>query len=171
MIIMLAGLPGTGKTTLARALAAATGGIVLNKDDVRATLFPGDAIEYTTEQDDFVMHVILRAAAFVLSKQPERMIFLDGRPFARRYQIDQVLTAARAMNQEIRILLCSCSEETAQERLRRQERHPAANRNFALYERIKAEFEPIAVPHAEIDTDQPEEVCVSQALATLQANS
>jgi adenylylsulfate kinase-like enzyme len=51
--VLLAGLPATGKSTLARALAERLeGAAVLDKDRVRAALFPGDMVDYTTEQDE-----------------------------------------------------------------------------------------------------------------------
>ena len=93
----MAGLPGTGKTTLARELVRRTqgtgAGVILSKDEIRAALFLPEDIEYSVEQDDFVMEVMLDAARFLLRKTPARKIFLDGRPFSRRYQIDRVLAA------------------------------------------------------------------------------
>ncbi|HZQ67409.1 MAG TPA: AAA family ATPase [Terriglobales bacterium] len=169
MIILLAGLPGTGKTTLARNLASRTGGVVLNKDEMRAALFAPKAIAYTTEQDDLVMTRVLETATSLLHEQPDRMIFLDGRPFARRYQIDQVLQAAAAMKQPWRILLLTCSEETARKRLQEPAGHLAANRSFELYQRVKAGFEAITQPHTVIDTERAEEACLQQAIAALQA--
>ena len=41
---------GTGKSALAREIAKRRGGIVLDKDPIRATLF-GAEVEYTAEQD------------------------------------------------------------------------------------------------------------------------
>ena len=167
MIILLAGLPGTGKTTLGQNLASRTDGVLLNKDAIRATLFPDEATEYTTEQDDFVLKIMLDTAGFLIAKRPDSMTFLDGRPFAKRYQIDQVLKAASAMEQPVRVLLCVCAEETVRKRLAQAEGHPAGNRDFALYSRMKTEFEQITVPHTIIDTDQPEEVCLAHALAAI----
>jgi predicted kinase len=171
MLILLAGLPGSGKSTLARKLAALTHGVVLNKDEIRAALFPGDTIEYMTEQDDFVMKIMLETAAYLLERRPDRMVFLDGRPFAKAYQIEQVIDAASAMKQPWRMLLCVCSEQTARDRLQQATTHIAGNRDFGLYQRIKSEFEPITVPHIVIDTEQPEECSISRAMAALSTGS
>jgi predicted kinase len=113
----MAGLPGTGKSTLARELAARTAGRVVSKDDVRHALFSADEIEYSSRQDDFCLQVMLDTAGYLLLRNPGRYIFLDGRPFSRRYQIENVLSAADAMRQPWRILECVCSEETARRRL------------------------------------------------------
>ena len=52
MLVAMAGLPGTGKSTLARQIAEAIRGVVLCKDIVRATLFPAPVLDYSAEQDE-----------------------------------------------------------------------------------------------------------------------
>jgi adenylylsulfate kinase len=163
MLILMAGLPGTGKSTLSRALAAQLNGTVLNKDEIRAALFPLADIEYSTEQDEFCMRVMLKVAGYLFRKDPERRIFLDGRTFSRRYQLARATGYANAIGQPWRILECICSDDTARHRLENDPDHPATNRDFKLYLQVKARFEEITFPKTVIDTDQPLEACIAIA--------
>ncbi len=165
----MAGLPGTGKTTLARELARRTQGALLGKDEIRAALFSPEDIEYSIKQDDFVMEIMLDTARYLLQSAPERKVFLDGRPFSRRYQIDRVLEFAGELAQPWAILECTCSDESAERRLDQEPdpSHPARNRSFALYREVKARFDPITYPKTTINTDQAVEDCIQQALNAL----
>lgn len=170
MIILMAGLPGTGKSTLARKLAIRTGGCVLGKDEIRVAIFSERDIEFSTGQDDFVMELMLQSAKFLLARNASRKIYLDGRTFSQRYQIEGVLNLASELDQPWRIIECICSEETARRRLEdeRDPGHPAKNRSYALHLEVKSRFEPITHLKTVIDTDQPLERCLEQALGALE---
>jgi predicted kinase len=170
MIVLMAGLPGTGKTTLARELTQQVNGRVLSKDEFRHALFQPEEVEYSAPQDDFCLHLMLETAGYLLSRDPNKMIFVDGRPFSRRYQIENVIAAAASLHQPWRILECVCEEETVRRRLDSDAQggsHPAGNRNFQLYLEVKARFETITHPKIVIDTGQVLEQSVQLALNQL----
>ncbi|HTS10452.1 MAG TPA: ATP-binding protein [Candidatus Eisenbacteria bacterium] len=167
MIVLMAGLPGTGKTTLATELAAKIGGRVLSKDEFRHAIFQAEEVEYSSRQDDFCSQLMLQTADYLFGRNLKKTIFLDGRPFSRRYQIENVLTFANRLNQPWRILECVCPDEIVQRRLEPDTaagHHPAGNRDFALYLHVRARFEAITFSKLVIDTSQDLEQCVRRAL-------
>jgi len=164
MIILMAGLPGTGKSTLARVSAAQSEGVVLDKDEIRSVLFAPRFVEYSAEQDDFCQSVMFETVGYLLGRHPELRIFIDGRTFSRAYQFQNALAAARRLSTPVRVIECICAEETARERLEAaQDTHLAKNRTYELYRRLKAEFEPIPEPKLVIDTDAGLEECAAVA--------
>jgi predicted kinase len=150
--VMLAGLQATGKSTLARALASCLDAVTLDKDHIRSAIF-GDALtDYTREQDDLVMRAMLDAAKYLTGRERVEFILFDGRTFSRNLQVDEVIGAAKSAGAAWRILSLSCSDPVAERRLEHQDpRHPAGNRNLALYRQVQRNFQPI--PYAKLDID------------------
>lgn len=165
--VMLAGLPATGKSTLARELAANLGSCaVLDKDRIRATLFPGPMTDYTSDQDDLCVQAMIQAATYMTTHKLARHVIFDGRTFSRRAQIEEVISAANAAGAAWRILHLTISDEVAEARLRAPDpNHPAANRDAALYHRVKAAFEPISREKLDLDATNGVEIVLPHALA------
>jgi predicted kinase len=167
MLIAMAGLPGTGKSTIAARLAEELGAVVLNKDTVRAVLFPSPVLDYSAEQDDISMEAIYRAAASILKAFPRRAVILDGRTFQRVKQVDDLLRLAAAVGERPRIIECICDDTVAKLRLEKDQSqggHPAANRTFSLYQQLQGCAEPITLPRLVLDTGRLSvEECVRQA--------
>jgi adenylylsulfate kinase len=151
--VLFAGLPGTGKSTLAKALAERLSAAILDKDRVRAALFPGTLTDYTTEQDELCIRAMMQAAAYLTERKRTALIFFDGRTFSTAAQIDQVLQAAESAGACWRILHLTCEDSVAEQRLAcNAPDHPAKNRDPGLYRAIKQRFEPIVHPHLRVDT-------------------
>jgi predicted kinase len=173
-LIAMAGLPGTGKSTLARALSEALDVPVLSKDAIRAALFAPRDVEHGREQDDFCARVMYRAAIFLAQRGERRAVILDGRTFSRREQLQELAALADGMRLPLRVIECVCSPETARARLQAdlaRGGHPAgAQRDPALYRSLAAAADPIPEPKLVLDTEraEPPEL-VARARAWLEA--
>lgn len=168
MLILMVGLPGTGKSTLSRALVERFGGFVIDKDVIRPALFGPSQIEYTLEQDDFCQRVMLDTAEYLLRRKPKLRVFLDGRPFSRHYQRASVQALAERMGTPLAIIECVAHGATALARIRRDLEsgsHLAANRSVELYLEKKQDFdrEPLKAPRITVSSDQDLETSILQA--------
>jgi adenylylsulfate kinase len=164
----MAGLPATGKSTLAQLLAHELDGVILDKDTVRQALFAPADIEYAVEQDDFCVGLMTQVAGYLLRRDPSRVVLIDGRPFARRYQVEQWRELGAELGTPVPVVECVCSEQSVRRRLERAlagGTHPAANRTLAMYQAMRSSFEPIVAPKVVIDTDGAPEDCLREALA------
>lgn len=168
-LVAMAGLPGTGKSTLAQSLAQAVGGAVLDKDVIRAALFPQPLLDYSQEQDDFSMEVLFQTAAYIARRRSVPFIFIDGRPFVLRSQMESMVRLADSLGCRLRIIHTICSDQAAQERLMRP--HVAANRSFQLYVALRDRFEGIVEPHLTVDTEEPLAACLAQCRKFIEASS
>lgn len=165
LLIAMAGLPGSGKSTLACRLSELVPAVVLDKDTIRAALFPSPEIDYSARQDDFCFAIMLQTASYLMDKG--RTVILDGRTFSLKYQVDRLVRFSRAAGAMIEIIECVCPEEAVYQRLSLDEAHGlhiAANRDFGLYQKLKAQAVPIQVPHLQVDTSRPFDECTTACL-------
>ena len=154
MLIAMAGLSASGKSTLAERLNEALNGTLLNKDEVRAFLF-GERVDYSAEQNDLCMSVIYDVAVYLLRQDPDTVVIVDGRTYSKIYQIEDLKKAAERAETPLRIVECVCSEASARRRLEStQNDHPAQDRDFEMYSKSKATAEPIPQPKLVINTDE-----------------
>lgn len=114
------------------------------------------------------MDLLYQAAAYLLTKS--RTVILDGRTYARQVQVNALCDFARHSGTDLKVIECVCAEEIACQRLRKdiaEGSHPAANRGPEMYRRIKAQAEPLGLPHQVIDTAQALETCLAICLQYL----
>ncbi len=176
-LVLLAGLPGTGKSTLAHGLAERAGFTVIRSDEVRKELAGrvgqasspaafGEDI-YTPEWDDRTYAECLRRA--------EEVVFQAGRVLVNASFRDEshrrlFLDAARRWGVAGRMLLCRADPEVIRRRLERR-RGDASDAGWAIYlEAARHWQEPGAttrdISHT-IDADGPPAPVLDQALGAL----
>jgi predicted kinase len=172
MIVQIAGLPGTGKTTLADGLHRHFGRrcLILSKDLVRQALYgPSGQVTYERGQDDFVISLLHLAAREHLARRPKTVVILE-RTCTRSYQIDDVTRLAADLGQPLAILWCWCPDDVARARLAADHAaagHPATNRTPELYLQLQQTAEPITGPALPVRTDRPPADVIADAVAYL----
>lgn len=166
----MAGLPGAGKSTLAGALAEQLGAVVLDRDRVRAGLFPPSQVQYSREQDDFCLDMIYRTAGWLLDRDRPRAIILDGSTYTRAYRLRRLREVSLELGTALRVIECVCPDGLAEARIDRDRaagRHPAANRDASLHRSLRATADPISPPKLVVDTARPLPACLADCVAYL----
>ncbi len=165
MIVAMAGLPGVGKSTLASALATRLHAVILDKDRIRAGLFPPSHVDYTYDQNDFCVDVMYRTAEWLLRRGHASVVILDGCTYTRANQIATLRQIAADLGEPLRVIECTCDDQLALARIAGDANHPAANRDAALYRELQAAAHAITGPKLVIDTGRPIAACVTDCVA------
>ncbi len=168
MIVQLAGLPGTGKSTIAAELGRLLPAAVLSKDHVRHALFPAPYVTYSRDQDDLCIGIAHQAAAFLVSNGLASTVVLDGPTCHRAGQLRRVAHLADRLGHPLHVIECVCPPGVAHARLAQDHvtgAHPAADRTVALYQRILADAIPIPEPKIVVPTDTELATAVARCLA------
>lgn len=145
MLIIICGLPGTGKTTAARHAAGLLGAAHLRTDEIRKELFTKPT--YSEEEKRAVYEEMFWQAKEILKNQ---RLILDA-TFLRAAGRQRALALAEAVGKPWLILETVCPEEIARQRLAAR-KNDASDAGYAQYLELKKFWEPIAEPHFQIDT-------------------
>ena len=165
-MIVLVGLPGAGKSTLAGALARRLPNArILDKDKVRHVLFA--PCDYTSAERDVVLAALLDAARYHLGRG--RGVVFDGLTFSRRTQVEAAEAVAQEAAAFSAVIVCDVDVETAIARCEADaaagDGHLASNRDGDLVRRVAAEMEEPAGDYLTLDMTGDVERLAEQALA------
>lgn len=161
MLILVMGLPGTGKTTFARALAGRMGAVHLNSDIVRAEV--GKRGAYAPADKEAVYAEMYRRSEIFL--QQGRDVIVDSTFFKKSIR-EPYFRLAEKYGASLRVIVIRAAEETLKERLAKP--RPDSEADFAVYRKIKAAYEAPESAFLELWSDrEPLEEMLGRALAAL----
>ena len=139
LVLALAGLPGAGKSTLAARLAAATRWSILDRDQIRADLHPGDASDAVREAADRLL--LRRVGSGVRAAMN---LIVDGKTFARAADRARLQDEIDDAGGECQWCWLDLAPELAIERIRDNPAHPAPDRDETLVCTVAARFEALS---------------------------
>ncbi len=137
-MVLMAGLPGTGKSTLAQQLAAKESFTVVRSDVLRRTL-PTDGDRYSEEASHRIYTELLKQATEILWRGGR--VIVDAN-FRHRSQRAPFLAAARAWNVPTLILECRAEEPEIKRRLDQRHGDPS-EATWETYVRLAPSWEAI----------------------------
>jgi predicted kinase len=159
MIVLFCGLPGVGKSTLARSVACRTGASILSSDKIRKELIRYPT--YTRAEGRLVYEVLMLLTKYLTAAGID--CILDA-TFNRERSRMEVENKLRSNNMEMYVIECTCPEEIVLGRLRNR-KNDLSDADYSVYSKMKSIYEPVQGKHLDIDTSLPYEVNLQKVLS------
>lgn len=144
-VIIVCGLPGTGKTTVAKILMQKYNALHLRTDMIRKELSASPT--YHPKEVDQVYKELFRRAEVALTYNN---VILDA-TFTKTQHRCAVRALVRRCGARIMVIRTTCPEKIVKRRLERRI-GDVSEAKFEHYLKLKAEFQPLTEQHMVIDT-------------------
>jgi predicted kinase len=146
-IILVCGLPSTGKSTVAKAIAKKMkDAVVLRTDEIRKKLIQKP--KYTEDEKKFVYGIIFMLTESLLKNGVTCII--DG-TFYKKSFIKELKNIASENRAKLSIIECVLDEKILEKRIKKRKKG-LSDADFEVYKKIKKQWEPIKEKHIVFDT-------------------
>lgn len=159
LVVALVGLPGAGKSTIAKALADRFGLRQVCRDAIRRAMFPQCDYSFIEKRAAFRAVLLTVEINGLLGKAS----VIDGMTFSRREDRERLADVSRQHGFDLLWLLAACEPSLARARIandRLHGMHPALDRTPALVDTMAGCFEDLPRGVVRIDANGPlERMC------------
>lgn len=145
MIVIVAGLPGSGKSFFAERLAARLGYTHINSDRVRRSLHVSGRYSIT---DKLIVYKEMLAQT-TRSVSENKGVVVDA-TFYHHSMREMFVRLADGFHLPVRVIELTANEHVARERLQKPRRYSEAD--FSVYQKLRDEFEEITMPHLTLES-------------------
>jgi len=140
MLIIVMGLPGSGKSYFARRLAKQIGAVYVGSDELRRKM--GLLGKYKIENRISVYNEMIKTSKELLIKGED--VVMDG-TFYLQFMRDMAISMAKTLFFEVFIILVEAEDTLIGQRLSMPREDSEAD--LAVHYQIKREFAPLSEPH------------------------
>lgn len=146
-MIIVCGLPGTGKTTVAKKIALKIGGILLRTDVIRKELKEEN---YSQKARQGVYDEMFRRARQLLKESQN--VVLDATFYSRKWR-KIAKNIAKSLKVDFKIIEVVCPQELVRKRMqkRKGDESEAEYKHYLIYKKL---FQPVKEKHTTIDTSR-----------------
>ena len=148
MIIIICGLPGTGKTTLAKCLAPLIHATILSTDKIRKELFSQPT--YSREERELIYNIMLLVAKYLHKAGKSCILDATFNLEKSRIEVKEILSLDE---KEFKIIECHCPEQIIISRLNKR-KNDFSDAGTSIYFKMKKIYQPVQMPHIDIDTSK-----------------
>jgi predicted kinase len=170
-LVLMAGLPGVGKSTLASKLGLDLGWVVIDRDGFKDSLLEDALLKARIAEDTAgwaSYEVFFRNAHDLLVNQHQSII-LDTSTL-HRFIFDRAQKLAIAARAEFKVILCEVDEKTRQHRLRTRQKRVSQAYGHLVPEEAARQFDEFLPEYTlRIDTKDPLKKYEEKALAYISA--
>jgi len=152
LIVIICGLPGVGKSTLAKNLAPMINATILSSDKIRKELFLNPT--YSPFERKLVYDVMIILAKYL--NEVKCNCILDA-TFNREESRVEIREKLQLADGQFQIIECFCPDEVVISRLKSR-KDDYSDATIEVYQKMKKIYEPVKVGHIIVDTtNSPEE--------------
>lgn len=156
-LILIAGLPGTGKTTLAKEFVRQTKAVSFDIDEVKRRVVPEDAVTEEIDPPEYrhkYYAETIRKLPDLFAGSPTNTVIIDETFHLKAFR-EMWQEAAKELNIKLHWIEAVCDEEVVKKRLcvgKDRECHILGDKAYPMYCLFKDAFEPMSEPHEVVDT-------------------
>ena len=151
LLVVISGLPGTGKSHFSRQLAERVPLAMLESDALRKTLFPVPT--YSASESSLVFRLIHALIGEILDRGVP--VLLDATNLVETHR-KRLYTIAEQRDVKLVLVRTEASSEVVRERLagrkRQEQREDHSDADWPVYQRMRRSEEPICRSHVTVDT-------------------
>jgi predicted kinase len=149
ILIVIFGLPGTGKTTFATALSNQLGIKHFNTDIIRS--LSGKSQQYDKENKALIYDEILKLTRLEFEKG--KSVIVDATFYKKKLR-KRFKVLAQKYDASVKWIEVCAGEEVVKKRV--SKKRPYSEADFAVYQMIKSQFEPMEEKYIQLFSGQEE---------------